>query len=142
MMLESRNDHHAEVRWMAQGGEITLLSYGSTPDLTNIPDEHWDFLASFLPYYETEEFIFTHANYCWYMPMDQQPGSLLRWLSLDESTPQQHTSGKTMVLGHTPGPIRDVGHYVCIDTGCGFGGTLTAMDVLYGDRWQVDEFGG
>ena len=72
MMLESRNDHNAEGRWMAQGGETTLLSYGEPPDLTNIPDEHWDSLASFLPYYETEEFIFTHANYFWYMSMDQQ----------------------------------------------------------------------
>ena len=141
MMLESRHDHHALGRWLAQGGETTLLSYGDPPELSNIPDEHWDFLTSFVPYYETDEFIFTHANYCWYMPMDQQPGSLLRWLSIDESQPQAHITGKTVVLGHTPGPIRDVGHYLCLDTGCGIGGTLTAMDVLYGDCWQVDEAG-
>lgn len=37
--------------------------------------------------------------------------------------------------------ILDMGHLVCIDTGCGFGGLLTALDVARGRIWQVDESG-
>lgn len=29
----------------------------------------------------------------------------------------------------------------CIDTGCGFGGVLTAYDVQTGEWWQADEQG-
>lgn len=141
MMLDSRNDPHAAGRWLAQGGTATLLSYGERAELVHVPDEHWSFLAGFRPYHETNEFIFTHANYCWYTPMHQQPESLLRWLALDESPPCSHISGKTVILGHTPGPVRDMGHYRCIDTGCGLGGVLTAMDVVPGECWQVTESG-
>ena len=51
-------------------------------------------------------------------------------------------SGKTAVLGHTPqldGRVLDGGHVVCIDTGCGYGGVLTAMDVGTGRIWQVGQ---
>jgi serine/threonine protein phosphatase 1 len=98
-------------------------------------------LGSFVPFFETEGFIFTHANYNWYIPMNQQRGLELRWLSLDDSQPRPHISNKTVILGHSPGPIRDYGFCRCIDTGCGFGGRLTAMDVRSGHCWQVTEGG-
>jgi serine/threonine protein phosphatase 1 len=46
--------------------------------------------------------------------------------------------------GHTPqksGQILDRPHLKCIDTGCGYGGLLTALDVGSGQIWQVDERG-
>ena len=139
MMLETRNDPYALERWMSQGCLSTLQSYGAA--LSNIPQEHWDLLASFVPFFETDTFIFTHANYCWYLPMNQQAGLVLRWLSLEDSQPRPHISNKTVILGHTPGQVRDFGHYRCIDTGCGFGGLLTGMDVQSGNFWQVNESG-
>lgn len=141
MMLDSRNDPNAVERWKSQGGEPTLRSYGEPLSPGNIPEAHWDFLASFVPYFETDNFIFTHANYNWYTPMNQQRGLELRWLSLDDSPPRPHISSKIVILGHTPGPVRDVGHYRCIDTGCGFGGLLTAMEVHSGYCWQATESG-
>ena len=141
MMLDSRDDCHAEQRWRYQGGDAALQSYGDNAGVGQIPQTHWRFLSECRPYYETENFIFTHANYCWYSALDQQPSSLLRWLSLDESEPQQHVSGKTVMLGHTPGTIRDYGFCCCIDTGCGFDGRLTAMDVNSKETWQVTESG-
>lgn len=139
MMLDSRNDVHARERWLSQGGDTTLASYGVNAKVDDIPQEHWDFLNNCMPYFETEEFIFTHANYCWYSTMDQQPVSLLRWLSLKESPPRPHLNGKTFIVGHTPGPIRDIGHCICLDTGCGFGGNLTAMELVTKSVWQVGE---
>ena len=141
MMLEGRNDPSALGRWMTQGGDSTLKSYGEPQDVTNVPKAHWDFLSRFVPYYETDEFIFTHANYCWYNPMDKQESSLLRWYSLENQQPKAHISGKKVLLGHTPGPVRDAGHYCCIDTGCGLGGVLTAMEVHIGEYWHATETG-
>ncbi len=37
--------------------------------------------------------------------------------------------------------ILDLGYLKCIDTGCGFGGLLTALDVASGRTWQADEAG-
>jgi len=141
MMLDSRDDCHAEQRWMYQRGKATLESYGDNAGIGQIPQSHWRFLSQCRPYYETEHFIFTHANYCWYSALDQQPSSLLRWLSLEESEPRPHVSEKTVILGHTPGAIRDFGFCRCIDTGCGFGGRLTAMNVDTKESWQVTESG-
>lgn len=141
MMLDSRNDCHAEQRWRFQGGEATLQSYGDNAGVSQIPENHWEFISQCRPYYETEHFIFTHANYCWYSALDQQPSSLLRWISIEESEPRLHVSGKTVILGHTPGAIRDYEFCRCIDTGCGFGGMLTGMDVDSKHIWQVRETG-
>jgi len=141
MMLDSRNDYHAEQRWRFQGGEAALQSYGDNAGVEQIPQSHWHFLSQCRSYYETEHFIFTHANYCWYSALDQQPSSLLRWLSLEESEPRPHVSEKTVILGHTPGEIRDFSFCRCIDTGCGFGGLLTAMNVDTKESWQVTESG-
>jgi len=65
----------------------------------------------------------------------------LLWLPLTD-LPGPHYSGKTAVLGHTPqldGRVLNGGHVVCIDTGCGYGGVLTAMDVDTGRIWQVGQ---
>ncbi len=53
-------------------------------------------------------------------------------------------SGRTAVLGHTPqsdGKVLDAGHYLCIDTGCGLGGKLTALELPSKTVYQVDERG-
>jgi serine/threonine protein phosphatase 1 len=134
VMLDCRHDSRSIDRWMYQGGMDTLMSYGTRGSIGDVPKEHWEFLDRFVPFFETEEYIFVHANYEWYLPMDQQPESLLRWTSIDDSPPRPHISGKRVILGHQPGPIRNVGHYICIDTGCGFGGQLTAIVLCCGQN--------
>jgi serine/threonine protein phosphatase 1 len=141
MALDSRYDIHAERRWRHDGGDATLASYGGDLSIKNIPEEHWAFIQACLPSFETEDFIFAHANYVWHSSLDKQSPTDLRWLSIEESEPRAHISGKTVILGHTPGPVRDFGFFRCIDTGCGFGGVLTAMDVRTKQCWQVSEQG-
>ncbi len=75
MMLDSRADEHAEERWRSQGGTGTLKSYGNNNSTNDIPEAHWDFLSRCVPCHETESFLFTHANYCWYSSIGQQPAS-------------------------------------------------------------------
>ena len=67
------------------------------------------------------------------------------WRPLEgNDLPGPHYSGKVAIVGHTPaknGRILDLGHLKCIDTGCGHGGLLTALDVTSGRIWQVTESG-
>ena len=129
VMLDAQIDRHARSRWEEMGGFETLMSYGSEGRLKDIPEHHWMFLESFVPYQETDDFAFVHANYDWSLPMSQQSSLMLRWTGIDELPPQPHYSGKTIVCGHTPGETRDLGHVICVDTGCGFDGPLTAIEL-------------
>jgi serine/threonine protein phosphatase 1 len=105
-----------------------------------MPDQHFDFLRSCLPYFETDTHFFVHANYDPGLPLDHQDGHTLRWLSLRDQIPKPHFSGKITVVGHKP--MREVlrlRHLIGLDTGCCFGGTLTAMEVKTGEIWQMAE---
>ena len=74
MMLDARHDRFARDRFRYDGGDRTIDSYGG--DLANAPESHWEFLQSCRPYFELEQFIFTHANYDRWLPMAEQPASL------------------------------------------------------------------
>jgi len=110
-----------------------------------VPKQHWAFLERLPLAFETERHFFLHANYYPNRPINEQDTQTALWLPLEgNDIPGRHYSGKTAILGHTPqndGKILDLGHLVCIDTGCGHGGLLTALDVDSGRIWQVDEQG-
>jgi serine/threonine protein phosphatase 1 len=142
MMLHARDGRGDFQFWLNCGGDAALDSYGSTTSLESIPAGHFRFLEGCLPLFETEPCFFVHANYRPDLPLDKQDGETLRWLSLRDSVPTPHYSGKFAVVGHTPQPeVLDLGHLICIDTGCCTGGWLTALDVTSGKTWQVDERG-
>jgi hypothetical protein len=61
-------------------------------------------------------------------------------LSIQDFVPGPHFSGKTAIIGHTPQlDLLNLGHLICLDTGCCNGGWLTAMQIDTGKLWQVDE---
>jgi serine/threonine protein phosphatase 1 len=137
-LLESRDDDAEFKWWMEFGGVVTLDSYGSSGTIDLIPDEHFRFLESCVPWFETDTHFFTHGNYDPDLPLDQQDGRALRWLSMRDSVPGPHCSGKIAVVGHTPQPsVLDLGHLICLDTGCAYGGKLTAMDLETETIWQA-----
>jgi serine/threonine protein phosphatase 1 len=137
--------------WLGYGGDATLRSYGITDLeqialqelLAKIPQRHWKFLEEdCLPYYQTEQHIFVHANLCPDLPLEEQPDYLLYWEKLVQ--PCVHISGKTMICGHTrqkSGVPLDLGASICIDTNVYDGGWLTCLDVLSGRIWQANEQG-
>jgi serine/threonine protein phosphatase 1 len=144
MMLEVVRDKQAPYRWLQFGGVETLDSYGFVGNMSVIPESHFDFFRSMKDYYETEDHIFTHANYNPQLPLEKQTKHALRWQKLTDFTPAAHHSGKRAIVGHTHdrgGEIFDVGHLICIDTFCYGGGWLTALDVHSGKLWQVDPSG-
>jgi serine/threonine protein phosphatase 1 len=102
------------------------------------PANHFQFLQSCRSWFETDTHIFVHANYDPALSLDQQDARTLRWLSLLDYVPGPHLSGKIAVVGHTPQEnILDLGHLICLDTGCGNGGNLTAMEMGNGEIWQA-----
>jgi serine/threonine protein phosphatase 1 len=137
--LKNQEEFHF---WLACGGQATLASYGGS--LENVPELHREFIRACLPYFETDEFFFVHANYEPDLPLDGQPEEVLYWKHLLYGIPPRHASGKTAVVGHTPQPTGEVlnlGHILCLDTYCFGDGWLTAMELTTGEIWQADKFG-
>lgn len=140
MMLRARDSHAGLKRWIAKGGLSALESYGPEATLSLVPDVHFQFLEHCRPWYETATHIFVHANYDPRFPLAEQDEEALRWVSLRDYVPGPHVSGKTAIVGHTPHfEVLDLGHLVCLDTGCPYDGKLTAMDVDTGRVWQTEE---
>ena len=142
------------VDWLAVGGLATLESYrpaesiaagaDSPVELKWVPAEHIAFLHRCRDYHETETHLLLHANYDPKLPLAEQDAATIRWLSLRDSVPGPHVSGKTAVVGHTPtrsGEIFDRGYLKCLDTWCYGGGWLTALDLASGQVWQADRSG-
>jgi serine/threonine protein phosphatase 1 len=130
-----KSDHNF---WCKFGGKETLASYG-VEDVRGIPGDHLVFFSKCLDYFETDDFIFVHAGYDPATPMDKSTGEVLRWDRLNKNV-DPHFSGKTVVCGHScQKQILDLGHVVCIDTGCGVwpGGRLSAIDLNSGKVWQA-----
>jgi serine/threonine protein phosphatase 1 len=144
MMMRSRNNP-AELRfWLSVGGEMALMSYAPLRmnlTLRSVPDSHWEFLDDFcVDRFETETHLFAHGGVDPELPMASQSPAVLRWKSFGRAKP--HESGKVLICGHTPqssGLPNDKGFAICIDTGAGSGGPITALDVNARTYWQATE---
>ena len=116
------------------GLENTLESYGgaSLSALTSLafmPKEHRDFLASLLPHWETEEYIFVHAGLRHDQPLAEQDISDLCEVR-EPFLSEERDYGRRVIFGHTPfatpllTPFR-----TGIDTGAVYGNLLTAVEL-------------
>ena len=125
-------------------GQATLDSYGRagyalTPgDPNSLPLDHLRLYAQLypwtLPFYITEQYIFTHAGWDLALPLPMQSTSALRWGKVKgENQPWWQ---QTVVRGHTPFPkvmFARTKHYIGVDTGCGMGGFLSAVALPSGE---------
>ena len=145
MLYAARESEQALRYWENCGGIATLNSYRFGGSLTDIPKEHWMLLDECRPYYETDDYIFTHANYLPDVPMPLQPGYELRWALFepDRNAAALFWQAESLV-GHTEqvqGEILDLGFAMCIDTACWRYGWLTAVDVSTKQTWQASRWG-
>ena len=148
MLLQSLKDPLAFRSWHSVGGRETLASYGrDDTDLREpdwLPDRHRRLLEDGLrPYFETQTHIFVHASLPTDVPPAEAADVFRYWEPFNADWPP-HESGKPVVCGHAVQrsglpAVCDWG--VCIDTGCGFGGWLTCLDVESGAFWQASEDG-
>jgi len=145
MMVQALDDSATERFWLDMGGAAALASYGrgNRGQLSDVPEEHWQFLDHETKrYYETDTHFFVHANARPDWPLAEQSDEVLFWERFDD-TPL-HQSGKIMVCGHTAqktGLPLDLGHAVCIDTWAYGRGWLTCLDPKTGEYWQANQQG-
>ena len=144
MLLGALRSAQMRENWLQFGGRATLDSYGPEATTADIPETHVELLRCCQLYHETSTHLFFHANYDPDLSPAEQPALESRWLSLRDVIPGEHASGKIAVVAHTPQPdgdILDLGYLLCVDTGCCYGGFLTALWLERGVQWQVDQDG-
>jgi serine/threonine protein phosphatase 1 len=142
MMLHAKDGRDDFRFWLNCGGDAALDSYGLSRQLDLIPAAHFRFLERCVRLHETDTHFFVHANYNAGHPLAWQTDHALRWVSLRDYMPGPHCSGKIAIMGHTPQPdVLNLGHLICLDTGCCNGGWLTAMEFPSQQMWQVNESG-
>lgn len=119
--------------FILNGGGSTLANYATSGGAFEVPHEHIEFLKNLPIYHQTKTHFFVHAG----VPLRKKLADLdpivdrevFLWtrgpfLSTDESW------GKVIVHGHTPNEMPEKRHNrINCDTGCVFGGALTAYDV-------------
>ena len=135
--------------WTSQGGNRTKESYGGAP----MPKTHVDFLKSGHLWFEIGDQIFVHGGFNPDIPLSSHSADDLVWdrMLLDTAW-KKHLTGKECRMGH----YKDIfiGHTVTelynsfkpihacnvwdIDTGAGWSGRLTIMDVNTKEYWQSD----
>lgn len=142
MLMRAFQDYSQAYFWLECGGQQTLDSYGGSPG--DVPEEHHKFFERCVPYFETDDHLFVHANYDASLELQDQPEELLFWAHLTQFVPGPHRSGKRAFVGHTPqksGEVLDLEHVVCVDTFCVGDRWLTALDVHSGEIWQASRRG-
>jgi Calcineurin-like phosphoesterase len=149
MMLAARQDGDHFREWQESGGKQTLASYRSAEDWhlfsESIPARHWRFLEEGCqPYHEEERHFFVHANAEPDRSLQAQSRHALYWQSLEPAEQRPHSSGKTMICGHTAqrsGRPLVLDHAICIDTWAHGSGWLTCLEVDLEVYWQTNQRG-
>ncbi|MBN1279580.1 MAG: serine/threonine protein phosphatase [Chlorobium sp.] len=144
-------DTRDPVSWFYNGGQATLLSYGSNNGL-DLPESHIAFMRNCQPYLETEHYFFTHGgldpelsvkdNLKYYKPEEFCWQRVHMRNSFLES--RSYRWEKTLISAHTPVPkpvLLD--QLIAIDTGCVYRenplfGILTAVTLPDRKIIQID----
>jgi len=143
-----------ENMFLFNGGKITLNSYlkhgvNLSKDYVpkrNLPKKHFYFYNSLKLYYETEDFIFTHAGINTKVSLQEQDEWSLLW---SKDFDHIEYSGKTVVYGHNPSiKILNEPSKICLDTGSCYDdmGVLSCMKLpertVYQQSFTLRDLGG
>lgn len=142
--LEWMESGVADPVWYEQGGKATMESYRD-----GIPTEHILFLKKALPYYLSNNRLFVHAGIIPDKPLEHQTLHIFLWdrdlarlaMTFHESEKQQKlTAYDEVYIGHTPVPNTPVhkGGVWMMDTGAGWSGVLTIMNIDTRECWASD----
>lgn len=83
-------------------------------------------MTSLLTHYETKDYFFSHAGLNPNKPLTEQNEHDLIWTNYEEG--YTHLTDKLIIQGHIKGEkVKQKENHFLIDTGCGFGGYLSAI---------------
>lgn len=135
--------------WTSQGGKMTIASYGGRP----MPETHIQFLQKGHLWFEIEQTLFVHAGFDPRVSMEKQNPQTLVWdrdllkkaYLLDaKDTNIELGKYQQVYIGHTTTEIYDsllpqkYNNVWALDTGAGWSGKLTIMDIDTEEYWQSD----
>ena len=146
-LLDWMEDGVAPYVWTSQGGQATLDSYKKHSTVSSKKkNKHYNFLKK-TPFYHVDDKnrLYVHGGYKQGVKLEDQKPQDLMWdrslLNLPKE--EQIEDFKQVFIGHTSifrqsdVPIV-VGKFVYMDTGGGWEGVLSLMDVDTGEFWQSD----
>lgn len=127
--------------WLYNGYDTTKDSYEGFDEQFE-DDVNW--MRSLPLYHEDEHFVYVHAGINPTIKMNKQDKNTLLWVR-EEFIYDERAYDKTVIFGHTPTanlngswmPVETFADHVGIDTGCVFGGALTALIIKDG---EIDGF--
>ncbi|MCD6102596.1 MAG: serine/threonine protein phosphatase [Thermotogaceae bacterium] len=122
--------------WSWNGAAATLRSYGGKAEL--ISQSHMNFLVSTRAYYIVDEYFCVHAGVKPGVNLEDQELFDMVWIRDEFIYSENPLPGYTVVFGHTPfeSVHRSPGK-IGIDTGCVYGGMLTALRLEDGKLFHV-----
>lgn len=135
--------------WTSQGGDRTMASYNGGP----MPKEHIDLLKNSQLWIEDNNKIFVHAGFVPDLALEQNNAQVLvwdrdllkdAWEAANYRREAQITKYDDIFIGHTTTELYRTLEpiHVCnvwdLDTGAGWSGKLTIMDVDTKEYWQSD----
>ena len=138
--------------WLRFGGAECLRSYGADPRRIAaqddagaisvvravIPQEHEQFLRSFVDTCRFGDYLFVHAGIRPGVSIDQQLQSDLRWIR-EPFLFDKTDHGCVVVHGHTISPdVEERPNRIGIDTGAYRTGILTALALEGRERWYLN----
>jgi serine/threonine protein phosphatase 1 len=137
-------DGHFGESFLGNGGNTTLASYdvapgtprGEVPSL--LPAAHLAFLDALAPLHVDDRHVIVHAGINPARTLTEQTPDDLFWIR-EEFFERPHSLPQTVVFGHTPwrDVLVDLPYKIGIDTGCVYGGTLTAISLGEGLLYQL-----
>lgn len=145
LFINNPSDPTASGNFILNGGSSTLASYSRNGTTYHIPDSHIAFLKNLKLFHTTDTHFFVHAgippDYDFAThpnaPVDPKTAVQMMWIRttfLDNDAKWP----KLVVHGHTPVDKPEILHNrVNLDTGCVFGGSLTAWNIADGKFYSV-----